>query len=349
MKRYDVAVLGATGMVGQRFIQGLVDHPYFNLVALAASERSAGKRYEDCAKWYIEGEMPEEVRDVKVVRVDPEEVQADIVFSALPNAIAMDAEPAFAKAGSIVCSNASSYRMTEDVPLLIPEVNPEHLDLIDVQQEKRGWDGAIITNPNCSSTMFVLPLKPIYEKFGIENMFVATLQAVSGAGYDGVPSMAILDNVIPYIPKEEHKDETESLKMLGEFDSERIIPADFTISAVCHRVPTLDGHLESCFVKTRDDASMEDIKAAMRDFTALPQELELPTAPVPPVIVREEENRPQTRLDRDAGGGMAVTVGRIREDPILTFKFTCLGHNTIRGAAGASILNAEMLVKTRGL
>lgn len=349
MSSYSVAVLGATGMVGQRFIQGLLGHPFFELTAIAASERSAGKKYSEAAKWYMDGDMPQEIADMTVVSIDPKEVEADIVFSALPNAIAVDAEPAFANAGAIVCSNASSYRMTEDVPLLIPEVNPEHLDLIDVQRENRGWDGAILTNPNCSSTMFVLPLKPIYEKYGIDNMFVATLQAVSGAGYAGVPSMAIMDNVVPYIPTEEHKDETESLKMLGKFDGEGIVDADFTISAICHRVPVIDGHLESCFVKTTKEASIDDIKKAMKEFTAPPQELKLPTAPIPPIVVREEDNRPQTRLDRMAGGGMAVSVGRIREDPILDFKFTCLGHNTIRGAAGGSILNAELLVKTRGL
>ncbi|NOZ58014.1 MAG: aspartate-semialdehyde dehydrogenase [Euryarchaeota archaeon] len=349
MQSYSVAVLGATGMVGQRFIQLLAEHPYFELTCVAASERSAGKRYSSAAKWYLEGEIPEAVRDLEVVPVSPEKVRADIVFSALPSSVAREVEAEFAKAGFIVASNASAYRMASDVPLLIPEVNPEHLDMIEVQQDSRGWDGAIITNPNCSTIMATLTFKPVYDAFGIEEVVVTTMQALSGAGYSGVPSMAIVDNLIPYIAKEEEKVETEALKILGSFNGSEIEQADFKISASCNRVPVLDGHTVVAFLRTSREATPEDIKRVMRSFKGRPQELGLPTAPPQPLIVREEEDRPQPRLDRNAGNGMAVTVGRVREDSILGVKYVALGHNTIRGAAGASVLNAELLVKTRKL
>lgn len=340
-----VAVLGATGMVGQRFIQLLVDHPFFELSAITASERSAGKKYRDAARWVLDDQMPEEVADVIIEETDPKNVDADIAFSALPSSVAKESEPQFAKAGFIVASNASAYRMEEDVPLLIPEVNPDHLGMIEVQKEKRGWDGCIVTNPNCSTIMAILSLKPIYDAFGIEKAFVTTLQAISGAGYMGIQSMAILDNVIPFIKGEEDKVETEGQKLLGTFNGEGIIPTDFKLSAACNRVHVLDGHTESIFVKTRDACTVEEVKQVMRDFKALPQELDLPTAPKNPVIVREEPDRPQPRLDRAAQKGMSVTVGRIREDPILDIKYTVMGHNTIRGAAGASVLNAELIYK----
>ena len=349
MQSYSVAVLGATGMVGQRFIQLLAEHPYFELTCVAASERSAGKRYASAAKWYLEGEIPEAVRNLEVVPVKPEKVRADIVFSALPGGVAREVEPAFAEAGFIVASNASAYRMESDVPLLIPEVNPEHLDMIEVQQERRGWDGAIITNPNCSTIMATLTFKPIYDAFGIEEAVVATMQALSGAGYSGVPGMAIVDNLIPYIANEEEKVETEALKILGNFNGSEIEPASFKISASCNRVAVLDGHTEAIFLRTSEEATPEDIKRVLRSFRAKPQELRLPTAPPQPVIVREEQDRPQPRLDRNAGNGMAVTVGRVREDRIFGIKYVALGHNTLRGAAGASVLNAELLVKTRKL
>ena len=350
METINVAVLGATGMVGQRFIQGLVGHPFFEISDLTASSKSAGKPYSKATRWYLDEHIPDEVKDIIVKDTKPENVKADIVFSALPSGIAKVVEPEFAKSGATVASNASAYRMAEDVPLLIPEVNPEHLEMLEVQRENRGWDGAIITNPNCSTVMGVLPLKPIYDNFGIDHVFVSTMQAVSGAGYAGVPSMAILDNLIPFINKEEEKVEMEGLKILGEFDGSKIVPADFTVSASCNRVAVIDGHTESVFVKTRDASDrggidIRAVKRVMREFKAIPQELGLPTAPENPVIVREEADRPQPRLDRGTQNGMAVTVGRVREDPILDFKFTCMGHNTIRGAAGASILNAELLVK----
>ena len=345
----DVAVLGATGMVGQRFVERLVNHPFFELVAVAASGRSAGKRYCEAAKWFIGEEMPAEVRDMVVKEVDPSKIKADIVFSALPSAVARKVEPEFAEAGFIVASNASAYRMAEDVPLLIPEVNPEHLDMIEVQQDRRGWDGAIITNPNCTTIMAVLSMKPIYDSFGIKEAFVVSMQGLSGAGYAGVPSMAIVDNVIPYIKGEEEKVEEEGLKILGSFNGSEIEPAEIRISASCNRVPVLEGHTEAVFIKAAKEWGLEGVIEALREFKALPQELGLPTAPENPVVVREEPDRPQPRLDRYNQGGMAVAVGRIRRCPVLDFKYIVMGHNTIRGAAGASILNAELLKETRKL
>lgn len=338
MAKIKAGVLGATGAVGQRFIEGLKDHPWFELTSLAASERSAGKKYREAAKWRLESELPDDIAEMTVVNVDPREVDADIVFSALPAADAMSVEPAFAAAGCAVASNTSSYRMVEDVPLLIPECNHEHLEIIKVQREKRGWDGFLTTNPNCTTIMFTLPLKPLM-KFGIEMVHVATMQAVSGAGYEGVPSMAILGNVIPYIGGEEEKVETEPQKILGRFDGERIINADFAISASCHRVPVMDGHTEAIWVKMRDDPTPEEVRQAMINFD--PGLDDLPTSPGKALIVKDEPDRPQPRLDRTRGNGMSVSVGRIRSG----IRFICMGHNTVRGAAGASILNAELLVK----
>lgn len=347
VEKMEVAVLGATGMVGQRFIERLVNHPFFELSDLAASSRSAGKKYGEAARWVLDSAMPKEVKSMSVKEVDPKKINAEIVFSALPSEIAREVEPRFAEEGFIVASNASAYRMEKDVPILIPEVNPEHLDLLEVQKENRGWDGCIFTDPNCSIAAAVVSLKPIYDKFGIKSVFITTMQAVSGAGYAGVSSMAITDNVIPFIKNEEKKVETEGLKILGKFDGKKIIPANFRVSASCNRVPVPDGHTESIFVETRKKCSIEEVKKVMKNFRGLPQKLKLPTAPENPIIVREEEDRPQPRLDRYAGKGMAVTVGRIREDSILDFKYTVLGHNTIRGAAGNSVLGAELLVKTK--
>ncbi len=344
MKKVKVAVLGATGMVGQRFISLLSDHPFFKITDLAASERSAGKRYGDVANWYLEEEMPGEVRDVVVKEIAPKSVDAEIVFSALPSAVAKDVEPAFAKDGFTVASNASAYRDVADVPLLIPEINPDHLALLEVQRRNRNWDGAIITNPNCTTMVLALSLKPIFDSFGIKNVFVVSMQALSGAGYRGVPGMSIIDNVIPFIEGEEEKVEFESLKILGNFEGDIIKEADFRISASCNRVFTSDGHLESVFIDLGKSADEEDVKGACKKFKGVPQELGLPTAPENPIIVRDESDRPQPRFDRMAGGGMSITVGRVRKDRIFDIKYSVLGHNTIRGAAGASILNAELFV-----
>ncbi len=335
-------ILGATGAVGQRFVQLLADHPWFEITSLAASERSAGKKYGEVARWRLDTDLPESVRDIAVVSTRPEEVDADIVFSALPAEEALKIEEDFARAGFVVSSNASSHRMDEDVPLLIPEVNPEHLGLIEIQKKKRKWDGFIVTNPNCSTIMMVMTLKPLMG-FGIESVHVATMQAVSGAGYEGVPSMAILDNVIPYIGGEEHKMETEPLKLLGEFDGKAVKNAKFWVSAACHRVPVMDGHTMSIWVRSKERPSAEEVKNAMLKFD--PKLGDLPTSPKKALIVRDEPDRPQPRLDRNQGRGMSVSVGRIREGQDGAIQYVCMGHNTIRGAAGASILNAEVLKK----
>ncbi|MHC1584748.1 MAG: aspartate-semialdehyde dehydrogenase [Candidatus Syntropharchaeia archaeon] len=334
------AILGATGAVGQRFISLLLNHPWFEISTLLASERSAGKKYCEATKWMLDGELPEEIKEKTVLHVESYNIDADVVFSALPSSVARKVEPKFAEAGYAVASNASALRMEKDIPLVIPEVNSDHLGLIDLQREKRGWDGFIVTNPNCSAIMMTLTLKPLSE-FGIEGVNVATMQAVSGAGFTGVSSMAILDNLIPFISGEEEKMETEPLKILGEYDGSGIKFADFRISASCHRVPVLDGHTEAIWVKLRDDPDVEEIKRTFRNFRS---GIHTPTSPQRPVILREEMDRPQPRLDRDAENGMSVSVGRVRKDS-QGVKYIALGHNTVRGAAGASILNAEVLVE----
>ncbi len=331
-------VLGATGAVGQRFIQALENHPWFEVTSLAASERSAGKTYGKAANWRLESNIPDNVRDMEVVPVDPKKVDADVVFSALPSDYAKTVEAEFAKEGFAVASNASAFRTAEDVPLVVPEVNADHLGLIDVQQDNRGWDGYIVTNPNCSTIIMVPTLKPLMQ-FGLEAVHVATMQAISGAGYNGVSSMAILDNIVPYIGGEEEKMETEPLKLLGEFDGSEITFADIDISASCNRVPVMDGHTESIWAKMADKPSPEQVKEAFLNFK--PDLGDLPTEPEEVIIVREEADRPQPRIDRNMGNGMSVSVGRIREG----IRYTAMGHNTIRGAAGASVLNAELLHK----
>ncbi|MCJ7443681.1 MAG: aspartate-semialdehyde dehydrogenase [Methanotrichaceae archaeon] len=338
MAKIKAGVLGATGAVGQRFIEGLRDHPWFELTSLAASERSAGKKYKEAAKWRLESELPEDFGEITVVNVNPKEVDADVVFSALPADEARKVEPVFAAAGFAVASNASAFRMVADIPLLIPECNHEHLEIIKIQQEQRNWEGYLTTNPNCTTIMFTLALKPLM-KFDIESVHMASMQAVSGAGYEGVPSMAILGNIIPYISGEEEKVEEEPQKILGTFDGEKIVFADFSVSASCHRVPVMDGHTEAVWVKMRDNPTPEEVKRAMLDFD--PGLGDLPTSPRKALIIRDEFDRPQPRLDRNRGNGMSVTVGRIRSG----IRFICMGHNTVRGAAGASILNAELLHK----
>jgi len=348
MAKIPVAVLGATGMVGQRFVQLLADHPWFSLEALTASERSAGKPYAEAAKWYLHPPMPEHVKDMEVLPTSGESVEdAEVVFSALPADVAREVEPALAEAGHVVASNASALRMEEDVPLVIPEVNPEHLGLIEVQRDRRGWDGCVVTNPNCTTIIFVLALKPILDSFGVRRVLVATMQAISGAGYGGVPSMTIQDNVIPFIAKEEEKSQTEPLKILGRLEGDEVRPAQIKISASCHRVPVLDGHTVAAFVELEREAEVGDVANVLRRFRGKPQELELPTAPERPIIVEEGQDRPQPRFARWAGSvpGMSVVVGRIRRDQALEngIKFLVSGNNAIRGAAGASVLNAELM------
>jgi aspartate-semialdehyde dehydrogenase len=344
--KIKVGVLGATGAVGQRFIQMLQGHPWFELTALCASERSAGKRYVDACNWTLRGDMPHHLRDVILRPCEPG-VDCRIVFSALPASSATDIEHTFAAAGYIVCSNARSHRYDEDVPLLIPEVNPEHLGLIDIQRRNRGWEGFITTNPNCSTTHLVSALHPLHQRFGISKVLVVTMQAISGAGYPGVSSMDMLDNVVPYIGGEEEKlEQKEPHKLLGTFDGQRVNFADLVVSAHCNRVPVRNGHLEAISVEFNAKPTEADILEAWQDYRPLAQQLGLPSAPQPALIYRDEADRPQPRLDRMAGTvpGMATLLGRLRPDPILDFKFLALGHNTIRGAAGGSLLNAELLV-----
>ncbi len=340
--KLKVGILGATGMVGQRFIEQLNDHPWFKIEALCASERSAGKKYSEAANWYLESRIPDEIADMTVEKIDPAvSDRLDFVFSAIPSDIAKDIEGGFAK-HIPVFSNTATYRMDEDIPLAIPEVNPDHLNLVNVQKENRGWEGFIVTNPNCTTIGFITPLKPIMDAFGIDWVNLATMQALSGAGYAGVPSMAIIDNVIPFIKNEEEKAELEGLKILGQLRDNKIKFADFDVFASCNRVMVRNGHTEAVFVRTQEDFRIEDVKEEFSSFKGEPQKLNLPTAPEQPVIVMGEEDRPQPALDRDLGDGMSISVGRIRKKKEKLLKFTCLSHNTIRGAAGASVLNAEL-------
>jgi len=335
------AVLGATGNVGQIFVQLLDGHPWFKTSVVAASERSKGRTYGEASRWRQSTPIPEAVAQMNVVDITPKAVNdVDIIFSALPSAVARKAEEDFASAGYVVVSNASAHRMDPDVPMINPEINCSHVSLIEEQRRKRKWDGAIVTNPNCSTTVLSLALKPIYDEFGINSVIVSTMQAISGAGYPGVSSLNIIDNVIPYIGGEEEKMETEMQKILGSSSE----PADFKVSASCHRVPTIDGHMEAVFVDTKKEAEPNAVAEAMENFVGEPQKLNLPSAPEKPVIVMKEKDRPQTRLDRMEGKGMSTVVGRIRKDPVLNgVKFLALGHNTIRGAAGCGVLNAEYL------
>jgi aspartate-semialdehyde dehydrogenase len=315
--------------------------------ALMASERSAGKKYRDAVSWYLLDEMPEYAGDMEVYNINPdviEEAGLDVVFSAIPSDIARRTEAEFAEKVPVF-SNTSTYRMESDVPLIVPEINPDHLGLLKFQKRERKWDGFLVTNPNCSTIGLVMPLKPLLDKLGIEWVNVATMQAVSGAGYAGVPSMAILGNIIPFISGEEPKVESEPLKIMGEFTGTGVKDACFDVFASCNRVMVRDGHTEAVFVKTQEDFDVEEVKAAMREFKGEPQKLGLPTAPKQPIMVLDDDYRPQPVMDRNLGGGMSASVGRIRKKKEKLLKFTCLSHNTIRGAAGASILNAELAYK----
>jgi aspartate-semialdehyde dehydrogenase len=345
-RKYRVGILGATGTVGQRFIQLLEGHPQFELTALAASDRSQGKAYHEACAWRLPGEMPSSVHPLKVQPPQPP-LDCELVFSSLPGGVARESEEAFARAGYAVISNSSAFRMDEDVPLLIPEVNHEHLSLLDTQGRARGFGkGLIVTNPNCSTIMLALALAPLHARFRIESVVATTMQALSGAGYPGVASLDINDNVLPFIQNEEEKIETETLKILGRAEGGRVEPAPFAVSAQCNRVNVSDGHMAAVRVKLARRAETEEVREAFASYTSLPQELRLHSAPERPVVVREERDRPQPRLDRDAGAGMSVTVGRLARDTVLDFRFVALSHNTIRGAAGAAILNAELLIAT---
>jgi aspartate-semialdehyde dehydrogenase len=345
-RRIRVAVLGATGAVGQTFIRLLADHPWFELAEVAASERSAGRPYAEAARWIGADAMPDRVRDLTVLPCDPKRVTSPLVFSALDAAVAGDVELAFARAGRLVLSNAKNFRMDDDVPLVIPEVNADHLGLLEVQRANRGWSGGIVTNANCAAIMAVMALAPLHEAFAVRRLFVATMQAVSGAGYPGVPSLDILGNVIPFIGGEEAKIETEILKMLGRRGDTRIEDAPIVISAHANRVAVENGHTVCLSVEFERRVDADAALEALREWRGDPLARELPSSPPRALIVSDLPDRPQPRRDVDAGRGMSVTVGRVRVDPLFHVKLVAMGHNTIRGAAGASVLNAELLVAT---
>ena len=339
-----VGVLGATGAVGQRFVQLLEGHPWFELVAVAASERSAGKCYREACTWKLDVPMPAAARDLVVQPAEPGGgLECDVVFSALDASVAGPVEEAFAAAGYAVLSNARNHRMADDVPLLVPEVNPEHTALVPVQKRRRGWRGFIATNPNCAAATLVLALAPLERRFGLKAVAVTTLQAISGAGYPGLPSLDILGNVIPFIAGEEEKIERETRKILGRLEGGAVAPHPAMVSATTTRVPVVDGHTASVFVTLGRDPGPEAIREALRTYRSVPQERNLPSAPAHPTLLVEEDDRPQPRLDVNRERGMASIVGRVRRCDLMGYKFVVLGHNTIRGAAGASILNAELL------
>ncbi len=342
MQKLDVAVLGATGAVGQRFIQLLEKHPWFRVAEVVGSSRSAKRPYGEAVNWVLDGSVPSSVADLTVKSLD-DNLDSPLVFSALPKEAADPREIELAEAGHIVCTNASTNRMLEDVPLLLPEANENHIQLIDVQRARRGWtSGALVANSNCTAMPVVMALAPL-RQFGVQKILVVSAQAVSGAGYPGVASLDILDNIIPYVGGDENKLETETLRMLGQLEGEQVTWLPAVVSATCTRVPVTDGHIVNVSIELRDKPMLQDIIDAWQTFR--PSELvsQLPSAPTPPLYYLPQIDRPQTRRDRDAGQGMATSIGRLRECPLLGYKFAALSHNTIRGAAGCSILNAELL------
>ncbi len=344
--KISVGILGATGIVGQRFIQMLEHHPWFEVAWLAASDRSEGRPYAEAARWKLKTAIPDRIAGMNVSPANPNGAP-QIIFAALDAAIAREMEPQFAAAGCAVVSNSSALRMQADVPLVIPEVNGDHIALIDTQSWRHSSGGFAVTNPNCSTIGLVLALAPLHRRFGLEAVTAVTMQAVSGAGYPGVASLDILGNVIPYIKNEEEKMEEEAQKLLGTLDGGRIVPAPFAMSAQCNRVAVEDGHTESVSVRLKRKAKPEEIIAAWNEFEAEPQRLRLPSAPARPIVYMDAPDRPQPRFDCDLGAGMTTAVGRLRPCNVLEWKFTVLSHNTIRGAAGAALLNAELL-KAKG-
>jgi aspartate-semialdehyde dehydrogenase len=338
--RIEVGILGATGMVGQHFIKFLQGHPWFDLTWLGASDRSAGKKYRDAMTWHL-GVAPESVADLTVEDCKPGNAPR-LLFSAMDASVATEIERAFAQAGHIVVSNSRNHRMERDVPLLVPEINPDHLQLIPGQQRARGWQGQIVTNPNCSTVVLTMALGPL-KQFGITKIVATTLQAISGAGYPGVASMDVIGNVIPYIGMEEEKMEMETQKILGRFAGDHIDPLPAKMSAHCNRVPVVDGHTVTVSVELSAKPVEADLRRAIEGYSSVPQQRELPSAPKRPVIYMTEPNRPQPRKDAERERGMAAFVGRLRTCPVLDYKFVALGHNTIRGAAGAAVLNAELM------
>jgi aspartate-semialdehyde dehydrogenase len=339
--RIEVGILGATGMVGQHFVKFLQNHPWFDLKWAGASDRSAGKRYRAATAWHLGGPTPESVADLLVEECKPGNAPR-LLFSAMDASVATEIERAFAQAGHVVVSNSKNHRMDPDVPLLVPEVNPDHLKLIPSQQRNRGWKGQIVTNPNCSTIVLTMGLGPL-KLFGITRVITTTLQAISGAGYPGVPSMDIVANVIPYIGGEEEKMQQETQKILGDFRGDRIEPLHAKVSAHCNRVPVVDGHTVTVSVEFSAKPTEADLRHAFDHFTSVPQQRSLPSAPPRPVIYMEETDRPQPRRDAERENGMVAFIGRLRPCPVLDYKFIALGHNTVRGAAGAAVLNAELM------
>ncbi len=341
--KIPVGILAATGAVGQRFVQHLVDHPWFEITVVTGSSRTAGRPYSEGVNWLLDGDPPGEIADM-IVQPTETNLDVQVLFSALPTAEARDLEPQFAAAGYKLLTNASPYRMDPYVPLLIPEVNPDHSAIIPYQQEAYGWPGFIVANANCSTTSIVLPLKILQEAFSLHSAVIVTMQAISGAGYPGVPSLAILDNIIPHIGGEDGKLESEPRKLCGTYLDGRIVPADFVVSAQANRVPVIDGHLGSVSVKLAQPVTVDEAISLFQNWQPPAICRDLPTMPDPVLIYRPEENRPQPRLDRDAGHGLAWTVGKVRECPVNDLRFLAITHNTLRGAASGSVLNAELLV-----
>jgi len=328
-------------MVGQEFIHFLQGHPWFELKWLGASDRSAGKKYRDAMTWHLGGAVPESAADITVDESKPGNAPR-LLFSSMDASVATEIERAFAAAGHVVVSNSRNHRMEPDVPLLVPELNPDHLKLVPLQQRARGWKGQIVTNPNCSTVVLTMGLGPL-KPFGITKVISTTMQAISGAGYPGVPSMDIVGNVIPFIGGEEEKMQQETQKILGEFRGDRVEPLAAKVSAHCNRVPVVDGHTVTVSVEFSSKPSEDDLRHAFESFTGVPQQRQLPSAPARPVIYMYEANRPQPRKDAERDRGMAAFVGRLRPCPVLDYKFVALGHNTVRGAAGAAVLNAELM------
>lgn len=343
-ERIPVAVLGATGTVGQRFVSLLAEHPWFEIVSVTGSERSAGQAYGQAVKWLLPTEIPSVVREMVIGTTDSAGSNVRLVFSALPSRVAETAEPRLASDGHLVCSNASAHRMGADIPLIIPEINHHHLSLIDRQRDLRGWQGLIVTSPNCAASGIVFPLKALYDAFGVAEAHVVTMQAVSGAGHPGVASLEIFDNIIPHIGGEQEKVEQETRKLLGVLAGDTIAPAEIAVSAQINRVPVLDGHFAALSVRLEREASLEQVEATINEFRPRSPVDELPSAPEIPLRLRDEKDRPQPRLDRNAQGGMAITVGRLQPCSVLDYKMVSLVHNTMRGAAGGALLNAELLV-----
>jgi aspartate-semialdehyde dehydrogenase len=346
MNKTQVGILGATGMVGQHFIKFLEGNPWFDLTWLGASERSAGKRYSDAAKWHLGGAAPDAIQNLKVEEARPGNAPK-LLFSAMDASVATEIEQAFAQAGHVVVSNSRNHRMDRDVPLIVPEVNPDHLGLLPGQQKNRGWKGQIVTNPNCSTIVLTVALAPL-RQFGITRIVTTTMQAVSGAGYPGVPSMDILGNVIPYIGGEEEKMQQETQKILGNFAHDHIEPLAAKVSAHCNRVAVIDGHTITVSVELSSSPSESDLRNAFETFSSVPQARNLPSAPKHPIQYMTEADRPQPRKDAERDRGMATFVGRLRACPVFDWKFVALSHNTVRGAAGAAVLNAE-LMRSEGL